>query len=179
MMRAAQTLACVVCGLLFCSMGWTQARRDPLSPDEIDVLRDAAQDPEQRLRAFITFARTRLTALESVQADPKATDRAGQIRGKLQDFVDIYDELNDNIDTFLGRKADLRKSLKLVIEADTEFQAKLRALKAAADSKPSEASRYEFLLSTAVDTVDSSIQDHRRLLTEQEEAAKHKKKTGP
>ena len=33
----------------------------------------------------------------------------------------------------------------------------------------------EFLLSNALDTLDSSVQDHRDLLTEQEEAAKRKK----
>jgi len=148
-------------------------------PSEIDDLREAAQDPEQRVKLFIKFARARLAALETIRTDPKAANRAGQIHDKLQDFVDIYDELNDNIDTFLARKADLRKSLKLVIEADTEFQARLRALKTAADSKPPQADQYEFLLGTAVDAVDSNVKDHRQLLTEQEEAAKHKKKQGP
>ena len=41
--------------------------------------------------------------------------------------------LNDNIDTFVERKSDLRKPLKAIIEADTEFQAKLRALKSSFD----------------------------------------------
>jgi hypothetical protein len=177
--HASCGLACAILCLVLVSTCWPQARRDPLSPNEVDDLREAAQDPDQRVKLFITFARTRLAALDAVRSDPKATDRSGQIHDKLQDFVDIYDELNDNIDTFLGRKADLRRSLKLVIEADTEFQARLRALKTAADSKPSEASQYEFLLNTAVDTLDSSVSEHRQLLTEQEEAAKHKKKQGP
>ena len=53
----------------------------------------------------------------------------------LQDFLDVYDELNENIDTYVGRKSDLRKVLKTVIEADTEFQAKLRALRDAANAQ--------------------------------------------
>ncbi len=65
--------------------------------------------------------------------------------------------------------------LKTVIEADTEFQAKLRALKDAANTAKEEAKHYEFLLSTALETLDSSAQDHRQLLTEQEEAAKQAK----
>jgi hypothetical protein len=176
---AARSLACAVCFCFLCSAGWPQARRDPLTPTEADALRDAAQVPDERIKLFIIFARTRLTTLETVRSDPKATDRAGKIHDQLQDFVDIYDELNDNIDTFVARKSDLRKPLKLVIDADTEFQAKLRALKTGADSKPSEASQYEFLLNTAMDTVDSSVSDHRQLLDEQEEAAKHKGKHGP
>ena len=157
-------------------MAWTQARREPLTETEIGELRDAAQDPEIRLNLFVKFARTRLTSLEELNSDPKATDRGQKIRDNLQDFVDIYDELNDNIDTFVDRKSDLRKPLKVVIEGDNEFQAKLRAVKSSAGGRPSEASAYEFLLSTALDAVDTSVNDHRQLLAEQEEAAKHKKK---
>ena len=47
----------------------------------------------------------------------------------LEDFLALYDELNDNIDMYVGRKDDIRKPLKLIIEADTEFQSKLRAIK--------------------------------------------------
>jgi len=166
----------VVSLLLLLSAGWADRRRDPLNQSEIDQLRDAAQDPEQRLKLFVTFARTRLTALEQARSDPKTTDRAQKTHDELQDFIDIYDELNDNLDTFVARKADLRKPLKLVIQADTEFQARLRAVKSASDSRTPEASQYEFLLTTALDTVDSSVEDHRQLLAEQEEAAKHRKK---
>jgi predicted nucleic acid-binding Zn-ribbon protein len=86
------------------------------------------------------------------------------------------DELNDNIDTYVSRKSDLRKVLKLVIDGDTEFQAKLRALRDDVTAKKEEMEQYEFLLSNALETLDSSVQDHRQLLSEQEEAAKLKKK---
>ena len=114
--------------------------------------------------------------MEQARTDPKTTDLAETTHDQLQDFLDIYDELNDNLDTFVERKADLRKPLVLVIQADTEFQARLRAVRSAAASQPSQASKYEFLLSSALDTVDSSITEHQQLLAQQEEAAKHKKK---
>jgi len=66
--------------------------------------------------------------------------------------------------------------LKVIIDADTEFQAKLRALKDAANAPPEEAKQYEFILSNALDTVDRSAEDHRNLFADQGEAAKHKKK---
>jgi chromosome segregation ATPase len=169
-------LACLVLAMSLLSTVWAQRRRDPLNPLEADQLRDAAQEPSERLKLYIQFARTRLTSLEQMRADPKVTDRAQQTRDRLQDFLDVYDELNDNIDTFVDRKADLRKPLKTVIEADTEFQAKLRALKSSADANKDEAKQYDFLLTSVLDTIDSSVQDHRQLLSEQEEAAKHKKK---
>jgi len=165
-------IAGVVILLLLAS--WADRRRDPLSQNEIDQLRDAAQEPEQRLKLFLAFARARLTALEQAHSDPKTTDRAQKTHDALQDFVDIYDELNDNLDTFVGRKADLRKPLKLVILADNEFQARLRIVKG--DSRAPESAQYEFLLNTALDAVHSSLEDHRQLLAEQEEAARHRKK---
>jgi hypothetical protein len=175
MISARHKLGRLGLAMLLLSTVWAQTRRDPLNPNEQDELRDAAQDPGERLKLYILFARTRLTALEQVRADPKATDRAQQTRDRLQDFLDVYDELNDNIDTFVERKADLRKPLRAIIEADTEFQAKLRALKSSADASKDQA-KYDFLLSNVLDAVDGGVQDHRQLLGEQEEAAKHKKK---
>jgi hypothetical protein len=169
--------ACLLLAVtLLLSSGWAQRRSDPLNPLEQDQLRDAAQDPTVRLKLFVEFARARLASLEQMRADPKVTDRSLQTRDRLQDFLDVYDELNDNIDTFVERKADLRKPLKAVIEADTEFQARLRALKSSADANKNEAKEYDFLLTNVLDAVDGGVQDHRQLLNEQEEAAKHKKK---
>ena len=161
--------------LLLPSTVWCQ-RHDPLTPAEIGQLRDTAYEPDLRLKLYVQFARARLTAVEQVRSDPKVTDRGGEIHARLRDFVEVYDELNDNIDTYVDRKADLRKILKTIIEGDSEFQARLRALKDAGDASKEEAQRYQFSLSEALDTVDSSIQDHRQLLASQEEAAKHKAK---
>ena len=153
-----------------------QYRQDPLNDKEVDELRDAAQVPEARMKLYIEFARDRLTSLEQMRADPKVSDRAQQTHDKLQNFLEVYDELNDNIDTFVQRRADLRKPLKKLIEADTEFQAKLRALKTSADASPQEAQKYQFVLANALDAVDRSAQDHQQLLNEQETEFKHKKK---
>jgi chromosome segregation ATPase len=176
MISTSGRLARFALALLLLSTAWAQRRRDPLNPLEEDQLRDAAQDPTERLKLYIVFARTRLTSLEQMRADPKVTDRAQQTRDRLQNLLDVYDELNDNIDTFVERKADLRKPLKAVIEADTEFQAKLRALKSSVDANKDESKQYDFLLTNVLDAVDGGVQDHRQLLNEQEEAAKHKKK---
>jgi hypothetical protein len=176
MISTSGRLARLALAMLLLSTAWAQRRRDPLNPLEEDQLRDAAQDPAERLKLYIVFARTRLTSLEQMRGDPKVTDRAQQTRERLQNFLDVYDELNDNIDTFVERKTDLRKPLKAVIEADTEFQAKLRALKSSVDANKSESKEYDFLLTNVLDAVDGGVQDHRQLLNEQEEAAKHKKK---
>ncbi|MFZ1919067.1 MAG: hypothetical protein WAU58_15945 [Terriglobales bacterium] len=153
-----------------------QRRRDPLTQLEIDQLRDAMLDPDMRLKLYVTFSRDRMTAMEQMRVNPKTTDRGLQTHDLLQDFLTIYQELDDNIDMYVGRKNDVRKPLKLVIEADTEFQSKLRALKDAANADPKEAKQYEFVLSDSLETVDSSAGDHRKTLVEVEEYMKHKKK---
>lgn len=167
-------LPLVAFALLASSFG--QYRREPLTDKEIDLLRDAAQEPSERIKLYVGFARDRLVTLEQMRADPKVKDRADQTHDKLQDFLDVYDELNGNIDTFVERKADLRKPLKNLIEADTEFQAKLQALKTSADANPQEEQKYQFLLATAVDTLNDSLRDHQQLLSEQEVEFKKKKK---
>ncbi|MGB8970704.1 MAG: hypothetical protein WCC16_18025, partial [Candidatus Sulfotelmatobacter sp.] len=56
------------------------------------------------------------------------------------------------------------------------FQAKLLALRDAAGVSAEEAKQYEFVLTEALDTLDGSAEDHLKLLADQEDAAKHKKK---
>lgn len=178
-MRAPRRLLQFIAALaLLAAFGAAQRRRDPLTPPEIDQLRDTATEPELRLKLYVKFARARLASLEEKRNDPKVTDRGQATHDGLEDFLAVYDELNDNIDTYVDRKDDIRKPLKAVIEADTEFQAKLRALDSAAGATPQEKKEYQFVLSNVIETLDSSADDHRKLMAEQEEAAKHKKKAG-
>lgn len=173
-MKAVISCACIAALLLFPSAE-AQKHRDPLTGPEIDKIRDASWEPQQRLALYVQFARDRLTKLEQMRSDPKTTDRPQQTHDLLDDFSLLYDELNDNIDTYVDRRDDIRKPLRQIIAADTEFQAKLLALKDAAGVKPAEYRQYEFVLTTAMDTIKSSVDDHRKLLADQEDEAKRKK----
>ncbi|HEY6765430.1 MAG TPA: hypothetical protein VI386_11705 [Candidatus Sulfotelmatobacter sp.] len=166
-----------ISAMLALSVSFASAQRhsDPLTQPEIDQIRDASWEPRERLALYVAFARARLVKLEQMRTDPKTKDRAQQTHDMLDSFLLLYDELNDNLDTYVDRRDDIRKPLKKVIEADTEFQAKLRALKDAADVPAQEAKQYEFVLTNALDTLDTSTEDHKKLLEDQEEAAKHKR----
>jgi hypothetical protein len=155
----------------------SQRRSDPLTQEEIDLLRDSAIEPEPRMKLYVQFARQRLVKLEQMRADPKVKDRPGQTHQMLQDFLSVYNELNDNLDNFEGRRSDLRKALRWVIEGDTEFQAKLRALKDDVRSSKEDVAQYQFILADALETVDNSATDHRKLQADQEELWKNKKKS--
>ena len=163
-------------GLLLVLPLCAQRRHDPLNQLEIDQLRDAMLDPDTRLKLYVKFARDRMNLLEQMRSDPKTTDRPRKTHDMLQDFLAVYDELNDNVDMYVGRKDDIRKPLKLIIEADTEFQAKLRALKDSANTDAADAKQYEFVLTNALDTVDSSADDHRKTVADVEEYVKRKKR---
>jgi hypothetical protein len=152
-----------------------QKHRDPLTQPEIDKIRDTSWEPKLRLPLYVEFARARLVKLEQIRNVAKTTDRARQTHDLLDDFQLLYDELNDNIDTYVDRHDDIRKPLKTVIEADTEFQAKLLGLKDAADVSPTEKQQYEFVLTNALETLDTSTTDHKKLLQDQEDQAKHKR----
>jgi hypothetical protein len=154
---------------------WPQTRhRDPLNNLEIDQLRETAQEPEQRLKLLVQFTRARLEEMQKAHTDPKAeADRPQQVHDRLEDFATLYDELDDNISMYADRRADIRKPLKAVIEADGEFKARLEAFKESAT--PAEMQQCEFLLTNALEAVTSGLEDHQKLLAEQEEAAKKKK----
>ena len=167
----------LVCLLLIASAAVAQRerKRDPLSDMEIDKIRDSALDPDVRLKLYVEFARVRLEKLQKAKADPKTESRDDQIKDALQDFLDIYDELVDNVDTFADRGDDIRKPLKGVIEADTEFGSKLRAFRSSLVGSRDEARKFDFLAGTALQAVDDGAKDHRSLLAEQEEKFKNKK----
>ncbi len=157
--------------------------RDPLNPQEADQLREAAQEPEKRLKLMVQFARARLAAIEQMRGDPKlAAGRGQQVHDLLEDFTKLMDELGDNLDDYADRHADLRKPLKDIIQAGSEFQVKLRAIKEqgpGAGAARNEASDYAFALQNAMDSVNSNLDDSRQLLQQQEVAfkeAKEKKK---
>jgi hypothetical protein len=171
----SRLIAATLLVLIAVASGAEQHHRDPLNAREVDQLRDAAQDPETRLKLYVEFARARLAKLEQVRADQKLADRTEQTRAALQDFVDVYDELSLNVDTYADRGADLRKALRPVIEGDTEFGAKLRAFKASLASSREEVENYEFLVASALEAVDEGAKEHRDLLAEQQEAFKNKK----
>jgi len=177
-MKASAFRAYILLGpLLLIAAAPAQRHRDPFTQSEVDEIRDTSWQPQLRLGLYVKFARARLVAMDQMRNDPKTTDRPRQTHDKLDEFLLIYDELNDNIETYIDRKDDIRKPLKAIIEADVDFKGRLRTLKEAADVPAEEARQYEFTLTNALDTVTTSLQDHRKLLVEQEEAAKHRKKS--
>jgi len=131
-------------------------------------------EPDKKLPLYVQYARARLAALEQLRSDPHlAEGRGAKVHDQLVDFKTIVDEMDMNVDSFADQKLDFRKALKEIIQADSEFQVKLRMLKEASKeaSAAREASDYEFALLDASDAVDGDLENARDLLEQQEKAA--------
>ena len=72
-----------------------------------------------------------------------------------------------------SHKTDMRKGLKFVIEADSEWQLQLRQLKE--QSPPEEVEQYSFVLTNASEAAKDSGDSARQALQEQNKLAADKK----
>ncbi|HKT25615.1 MAG TPA: hypothetical protein VJR04_13485 [Terriglobales bacterium] len=158
---------------------WSQIHdRDPLTDAEVDQLRETAIEPEKRLKLMVDFTKARMTSLEQVRTDPKAKDRGKRMHDLLEDISTLVDEIDDNVDDYNERSADLRKPLKQVVEMDSDFQTKLHELKNTENDPKNidEASDYKFALDDAIESIDQSAATNRKLLDEQNVKFAKKKK---
>lgn len=175
-----RSVLCLAMTLLVTAPLLAQAReRDPLNEKEVDQLRETAMEPEKRLKLMVDFTRARMTTIDQVRTDPKLAKQRGQkIHDLLEDITTLVDEIDDNVENYNERNADLRKPLKEIVEMDSEFQTKLRVLgESGDDPKNSEAaSDYKFALEDATESVNQSAQSSRKLLEEQNVKFAKKKK---
>lgn len=163
MKRACTAIAAALLLFLVVIPALSQRSRDPLTEAEADQLRELRQEPMKRLRLMVKFARARLETAEQLRANPNLPDAPKQIRTALEDFTNIVDEMDDNVDMF--KSDDIRKPLKEIVEADTDFQLKLRTLKEGTPEK--QRVEYSFALDTAIDSVNASADTARAMLEDQ------------
>ena len=149
-------------------------RHDPLTHQETDALRDAAQMPDARTKLFLGFARARLEASEKLHTDPLPQPQAlTELRSLLYDFTDIIDELDDNLEAFDDRGADLRAALRTVIETETDFQQRLHKIRES--FPPAVLEHVKDELKDASEAVDDSVKSSRALLDKQNERKRQEK----
>lgn len=176
MLRRIQCVMWLALLLCTCSRYGAAQKRDPLNEKEIDEMRESADWPDKRIELLVKFARARMSAIDQLRADGKsAKDRPMQIHDLLEDFSSLLDEIDDNVDMYASHKADMRKGLMLLLEANSEWQLKLRQLRQ--QSPPEELDQYSFVLANATDAVSDTGDDARDELKEQNELAKQKKLT--
>ncbi len=129
------------------------AQRDFLTADEADQIR-LAQDPNERLKLYVQFARQRLDLVKHA-LEQKKPGRASLIHDTLEDYEKIIDATDTVIDEALRKKIPVEQGLKAVSEAEKEFVAVLEKIQ---ESRPKDLPRFEFALQQALETTQDSLE---------------------
>ncbi len=140
----------LLCGLAAFPAG---AQRDFLTADEVDQVR-LVQEPNDRLRLYLHFARQRLDQVEQLLSREKP-GRSGMVQQLLEDYSHILDAMDTVTDDALRRKVAVDAGVGEVASATPKLLEKLR--KIAAANHP-DAARFEFALTNAIETTSDVME---------------------
>ena len=154
--------------LLVAAHGWSQSKKDPLTDKQIEEVREAGDDPPQRITLFVGYIEDRSQEIHSLATSAGAQNREARTHNLLDEFTRLSDDLADNMDAFNDQHADLRKALKPLIEKSAAWTTVLNEL------KPNP--QYDFVRKTALDANQSVHEDAVQMLADQEKYFAAKKK---
>jgi hypothetical protein len=162
-----------------------QVGRDPLTRSEADQIREAADNPAQRIALFLQFAQDRLDQFQNKRKG-NDFDRAGSMHQALQDYSGILEELDDNVDELVaghvtgemqGKIPKAEKPLRSIINAESKMLASLQNIQST--SSPADLSIYRYELADCLDATRDSLKNAQEGLVQakqREEERKREKK---
>jgi hypothetical protein len=144
---------------------------DPLTEDQVEKIREAGIDPNERIRLYAEYVNDHVNAVKALSTRGKSDARASRLDHELQDVATLMDELGSNLDEYTDRHADIRIALKPLSDQSQHW---LTTLKALAGEAPFDLSRKE-----AIEAGQDLTDQAQRLLHEQTDYfALHKDEKG-
>jgi hypothetical protein len=147
---------------------WAQSKKDPLTDQQIEEVREAGDQPPQRIKLFLGYVDERSKEIHSLDTDVHAQNREVRTHNLFEEFTRLSDELEDNLDAFNEEHADLRKELKELVDKSAEWTTVL--------NEPKPSSQYDFVRKTALDANQSVHEAATQMLADQVKYFAEKKK---
>jgi hypothetical protein len=160
--------ATIVCLLLTVVTLFAQSRRDPLTERQIEDVREAGDQPLERIKLFVGYVDERAKEIHSINADRGAQNKPGRLHNLYDEFTRLSDELQDNMDNFNEQHADLRKVLKEIVDKTGEWTTVL--------NEPPSNPQYDFMRKSALDANQSAHETAVQMLADEVKYFAEKKK---
>jgi hypothetical protein len=136
-----------------------QAKKDPLNDQEVDQVREVADQPVERIKLYMKFISQRTDAIQEMGGDTKINNSPQKVRNLLEEYTRLVDELQDNLDGYDETHSDVRKALKELVPASEKWVAIL--------NKPPADPTYDFSRKTAVEAGQSLVEQAKKLQADQ------------
>jgi hypothetical protein len=136
-----------------------QRGESSLSEGEIEQLRDAAYYPNDRVLVFIKLLDARNKAIQDLFAHPRKPGREQDTHDLLEQFTDIADELNDNLDDYGPNHRDIRKALPKLLDATERWSSNIK--------QPPENSAYDLARKLALESIRDIREEAMQLVEAQ------------
>lgn len=147
------------------------AHHDPLTDAQVEKIREAGIDPNERIKLYTEFLNDHVNTVKSLMNRNKSDARARRLDNELQDVSALMDELGSNLDEYSDRHADMRGALRTLADESQNWLTTLRAL---AGEPPFDLSRKD-----AIEAGQDLADQAQRLLREQTDYfALHKDEKG-
>jgi len=130
-----------------------------MSEGEIEQLRDSAYYPSDRILVFIKLLDARNKKIQDLFAQPRKPGREQDTHDLLEQFTDIADELNDNLDDYGPHHRDLRKVLPKLIDATERWASNIK--------QPPEDAAYDLSRKLALEAIRDIREEATHLVEDQ------------
>jgi hypothetical protein len=94
-----------------------QVEEKALSEKEVEILRDTAYYPPQRVEAFVSFLNQRTGEIDKLSAGKRKPGREEDIHDQMEQFTSIANDLEDNLEEYGKTHKDIRKVLPKLVAA--------------------------------------------------------------